>query len=403
MILGINVDENFVYVSIDGKNQIDVYPFSIGRDISMKTWFIGENANNENVNNGEVIIDKLYYLMENNGVARIDENEYNSMELIKIFFSNLLSKYVPIDYVVVVVRECKIGILEKINNAISFILHDTQKCKVTSYSEAFAANIRAKSNNNYDKIIALFNFTEKALTYYELIKYTVGDGTEYWQVNENNYLSLPLDLLSGDQGKLLCDNLLTQFSYNCMKDKEYSNIILTGVGFSEQANYRDFMTYVCRLSNVETDIDYIAEGAKNFAKECVNNNTKSNISLFTDARTTAYIKLKARVNMKMEDIVLVEPGIEWFYIGENVFNIILDGSTDRDINFEIVKVIEETIINKTIHLPDNIVLRDGKTNCFEISLKYIEQNLLEICITDKGFGEFFEPQNESINLPVNIE
>ena len=107
--------------------------------------------------------------------------------------------------------------------------------------------------------------------------------------------------------------------------------------------------------------------------------------------------------MKIQNIDLVRPGIEWFYASNNTFDVILAGNDDRDINFEIVKVIEENIFNKTVHLPDNIVLRNDKTNCFEINIKYLEQNLLEICITDKGFGEFFDPQNENINLPVSIE
>ena len=60
MILGISVDENFVYVTEDSGKETYSLPFSIGRNLSTKTWFIGEEARNENVDNVDLVITVIW-------------------------------------------------------------------------------------------------------------------------------------------------------------------------------------------------------------------------------------------------------------------------------------------------------------------------------------------------------
>ena len=93
MVLGISLDENFAYVCVDGDKNILSLPFAIGRNLNSNSWFIGEEAINENVENGDLIIDKLYYMIGNDVKARIGETSYDAKELTKLFFAELLSKY----------------------------------------------------------------------------------------------------------------------------------------------------------------------------------------------------------------------------------------------------------------------------------------------------------------------
>lgn len=399
MILGISIDENFAYVTEEGNKTFSL-PFSIGRNLSTKTWFIGDETKNENIDNVDIVVDKLYYLMENDGVARIGEEEYKAKVLIKFFFSNLLGRYTDIEYVTVVVRKNDVKILSKIKFALKQYFDDKECFKVTTYSEAFIAYLRYKGDAYYGNTVSLFDFTEKAITYYELLRYATKDEKEYWKVNTNEYLALPLDLLSGDAGKRVCDNLLLEFAKKCIKEETYSNIILSGIGYQDTSSYREFMTYVCKIANVETIVDFFSISAVLLSKYILEEENDNNITYITDARTTASIKLYAKVDQQDEKISLVEPGEEWFDIYEKSFNVIPEDS--KEFRFEVLKVIEGVIKDVPIVIPDSMNIRLDRTNFLEISLVFLQQNVLQINIVDKGFGDFFEPAALSTEIQIDI-
>lgn len=400
MILGISLDENFAYVSNSEDKNVLSFPFAVGRNLNTNTWFIGEEAKNENIDNVDIVIDKLFYIMGNDGTARIGETSYDAKELTRVFFSNLLSKFVDIEYVTVVIRQSNVKYLEKIKFALNEIFKDEKKFKVTTYSEAFVSYIKSKEPAYYSNLVSLFDFTEKALTYYELVRYIDDNNMEYWKVNTEEHLALPLDLLSGDAGKKVCDKILYDFAKRCLKEETYNHIILTGLGFEDSSYYREFMTYVCSVANVETDINFFAKSAALLSKDIVNDNFPSNVLLITDARTTASIRLIAMVNYVKTKIELIKPGEEWFNLKDNYFDVILDD--EREVRFEILKVIERVVTEVPVAIPDQVVLRKDKTNLFEIGFVFSQQNIVNISIADKGFGEFYEAVKGSTSKPVEI-
>lgn len=400
MILGISLDENNVYVNTLGEDKVMSLPFSVGRDLSNNSWFIGEEARNEDIDNVDIVIDKLFYIMGTDGTARIGETPYDAKELTKVFFSNLLAKFENIEYVTVVIRQSKVKYLEKIKNALQLILKDDNKFKVTTYSEAFVSYIKSKEPSYYSNLISLFDFTEKALTYYELVRYVDDNNLEYWKVNTQEHLALPLDLLSGDAGKKVCDKILYDFAKRCIKEEHYNHIILSGLGFKDSSYYREFMTYVCSIANVETDEFFFAKSAAMLSNDILNNNFDKNTLLITDARTTASIRMTANVNQVKTKIELIRPGEEWFNLKENSFDVIIED--DREIKMEVLKVIERVIKEIPIAISEKIVLRDDKTNLFEIRFEFLEQNLVQISLTDKGFGEFYESSGDMTPRKVEI-
>lgn len=400
MIYGICLDENFIHVNIEGQKEVLTIPFSIGRNLVTKTWFIGNNDMNEEIANPDIVIDKLYYIMENGGTARIGEEEYNARDLVKYFFSTLFVKLGDVDFVTVVVRDANIKILSKIKKVLSMVLNDDSKYKVTTYSEAFAAFIKTKDEEFYEHNVGLFDFTEKALTYYEFEKFSLENGKPLWKINKREYLSLPLDLLSGDTGKRVCDNLLVQFSKKCIKREMYSHIILSGVGFSDTSSYREFMNFVCSVSNVDTEVEFFAMAASVVSRDIVDKIDDKDVVLITDARTTAYIQLYATVNQKEAKIDLIEPGEEWFGIYNYTFDVILDGS--HEIKFRVMKIMEDDEKDVIVAIPDSFPARYNKTSIVELSITFSQQELFEINATEKGFGDFFEATNECTTLPVEI-
>ena len=400
MIIGISLDENFAYVSNSEDKNVLSFPFAVGRNLNTNTWFIGEEAKNENIDNVDIVIDKLFYIMGNDGTARIGETSYDANELTRVFFSNLLSKFADIEYVTVVIRQSNVKYLEKLKYALNEIFKDEKKFEITTYSEAFISYIKSKEPAYYSNLVSLFDFTEKALTYYELVRYIDDNNIEYWKVNTEEHLALPLDLLSGDAGKKVCDKILFDFAKKCIKEEVYNHIILTGLGFEDASYYREFMTYVCSVANVETDINFFAKSASLLAKDIVGENFPNNVLLITDARTTASIRLIATVDQVKTKIELIKPGEEWFNLKDNYFDVILDD--EREIRIEILKIIERVVKEVPIAIPEKMVLRKDKTNLFEIGFEFAEQNRVEISLTDKGFGEFYESSGQTVNRSVDI-
>ena len=400
MILGISLDENFAYVNVLGSNNVLSLPFAVGRNLSTNTWFIGDEAKSEDIDNVDIVIDKLFYIMGNDGTARIGETSYDAKELTRVFFSNLLSKFEDVEYVTVVIRQSNVKYLEKIKYALQSVLKDENRYKVTTYSEAFVSYIKSKEPAYYSNLVSLFDFTEKALVYYELVRYIDENNIEYWKVNTEEHLALPLDLLSGDAGKKVCDKILFDFAKRCIKEEVYNHIILTGLGFEDSSYYREFMTYVCGVSNVETDIFFLAKSAALLSNDILTNNFSKNVLLITDARTTAAIRITASINQVVNKIELIKPGEEWFNLKDNYFDLIVED--EGVIKLEILKVIERVVKEVSIAIPEKIKLRKDKTNLFELGFVYSEQNLIQASLTDKGFGEFYESSKETTNKPIEV-
>ena len=400
MVLGISLDENYACVCVDGDNNVLSLPFAVGRNLNTNTWFIGDEAKNENIDNGDIVIDKLFYIIRNDVPARIGEISYEAKELIKIFFSSLLSKYDNIEYVTVVVRNGDVRYLEKIKYALVSYFKDSDKFKVSTYSEAFVSFIKSKDVEYYNDAVSLFDFTEKALTYYELVRYIDDNNIEYWKVDTEEHLALPLDLLSGDAGKKVCDNLLYDFAKRSMSEEKQGNIVLSGLGFSDTSSYRDFMTYVCSFAKVETDVYFFAKSAYLLSMDILNNNFDDNVMIITDARTMASVKLLATVNQVNTKVELIKPGVEWFDIKDNTFDIIVDG--DTELRFEILKVIERVVTEEKFSIPEAMIRRQDKTNLLQICFMFTEQRIMQLSLIDKGFGEFYESSIEKRDKEIRI-
>ena len=400
MILGINIDENYACVNVYGNENVEKIPFAIGKNIANNSWFIGDEAKLENVDSSDIVIDKLYYLLENDGVAKIGDTDYTAKQLTNLFINNLMLRYKDVEYVTIAARSNNIKILSKLKSALLKVVGDENKIKVTTYSESFVSYIKSKATTYYDNPIALFNFTEKALTFYELVRFKSDDDVEYWKVNVKEHLFLPLDLLSGDTGKKVCDNLLNDFARECMKEPIYNNIVLAGIGFVHSASYREFMTYVCSVAEVETDIDFFSKATAILSNDLLTNNFDENVVLMTDARTTISLKVNVSIDQKETKLEIIKPGVEWFNIHNYSFDIIVDN--EKEIKFEYLMVIEGVIKDFAISFQDAGDLRIDKSNEFKVSLTFEQQNILHISITDNGFGEFYEPIYKAITRTVTL-
>ena len=112
------------------------------------------------------------------------------------------------------------------------------------------------------------------------------------------------------------------------------------------------------------------------------------------------MKLLATVNQVNTKVELIKPGVEWFDIKDNTFDIIVDG--DTELRFEILKVIERVVTEEKFSIPEAMVRRQDKTNLLQICFMFTEQRIMQLSLIDKGFGEFYESSIEKRDKEIRI-
>ena len=55
-----------------------------------------------------------------------------------------------------------------------------------------------------------------------------------------------------------------------------------------------------------------------------------------------------------------------------------------------------------LSIPSNMILRDDKTNLLQISFSFSEQRIMQLTLSDKGFGEFYESRIATTGKEIKI-
>ena len=80
MELGICINEEHVFVSVVGEDNVIDYPFSIAKNESSFEWYIGDDVYSKSLENGIVVIDKLLKMIEDNRTATIVNTKYTAKD-----------------------------------------------------------------------------------------------------------------------------------------------------------------------------------------------------------------------------------------------------------------------------------------------------------------------------------
>ena len=55
-----------------------------------------------------------------------------------------------------------------------------------------------------------------------------------------------------------------------------------------------------------------------------------------------------------------------------------------------------------LSIPNNMTLRNDKTNLLQIRFSFSEQRIMQLSLTDKGFGEFYESTIATTGKEIKI-
>lgn len=398
MILGISIIEDKIYVSNDKQSNIDCIPFIILRNTENNSWQIGAKAIEESANNKGILIDKLLYMFDNNSYITISNNPYQSKTLIEYFFRELLIQYENPEYVYISLYRNDAKTISLFSDIFEKILGEG-KTHIASLSESYIQYAIANSEISPGDRIGLIDFSNKMLCFYELNVRNTKNGRLIYMVDKILNPSVTMDLISGETGAIVADNILSEFAKRVTKDKEYAYIYLTGEGLQLYTLYKDFINFLCTICpHVVQDTNLFALGTLKLAEKYFNNIEDNNFYI-TDMRVTKTIKIKVtdRGEEYYKNIFML--GDEWFYTIKNI-NLILDNT--NEISFLIEDNIKSKKEEKKYAISEEFIDRQDKTNMISLRMYFSEQNIYEISIKDQGFGEFYEKRGLNISYQENI-
>ena len=395
MILGISITEEQVYIKCQGIENIRAVPFALCR-LNDKSFDIGRRAYEHSLNNNGILVDKLLSKSEKQSKILIDSIEYHPYQLLEYFFRELFIEYDSIEFVTISLSNNNINIVTAFDHALALLLTTKEKYKITTYSDSFIRYIRNLDNFELKNNVGLIDFSNRSLIYYELnIINNNNFDKDFLNVNITKHPPISLDLLSQKTGVLVCDNMLTTFAKSISSNKKFDLFLLTGEGFANQDLYRDFINTICSLDCSVVKEDYLfAIGAELISEDIINKIFNDDFYYITDNRTDVSIKFDMQVDNEVKECTLINFGEEWI---------------DNKVSFEIIVFDETELVFKVyyinnevkelhVNLNEKITIRDNMTTKLLVFLEFHQQRLLNISISDNGFGEFYEKTDQKVIL-----
>ena len=397
MIIGMSITEENIYIKTDKDTDIVSVPFVMCRT-NDATWAIGKQAYEETLNNNGVLIDRFLYLIENDNEIVISNFKYTTSILLNNFFKNLFSTYTDIEFLTLSISNNNIKILNTFQEVLTEQIGNIDKFKIITHEDSFLEYIKKLNINLFDSTIGLIDFSNKSLMYYETNK-TTYKNQNFVVVTKKGHPPIPIEMMSKKSGVIICDNILYKFAQNITKNKKYACFFLTGEGFIDQDQYRDFINFMCSIGCQILKEDYLFTiGNFEFSKSNIDKSFDNSFYTITDSTTPISLTFNAYTNKSFENIKLIDFGEFWFYKICD-FEIILIDNKDLIFNVEFLNGNTKDIV---INLNEIFKIRRDRTTKLSVRLNFFQQNILNVLIIDKGFGEFYLPNNKRFNREYTL-
>ena len=391
MFIGISITEEDVYIKTDIDENILSVPFVMCRT-NNATWVIGKSAYAETLNNNGVLIDRFLYLIENDAEITISNYKYTATLLLNNYFKNLLSTYKDIEYLTLSINNNNIKVLNMFQKVLTEQIGNIEKFKIITHEDSLIEYVKKLNIDLLNGTIGLFDFSNKSLMYYEINK-TIYKGKVFVNVNKIGHPPVPIEMMSKKSGVIICDNILYKFAQNITKNKKYTCFFLTGEGFLNQDQYRDFINFMCSIGCQVLKEDYLfAIGSFEFGKSVVND-YENTFYAITDSTTKISLTFDAYTNQNIDKIDLIDFGELWFY---KICDFDIIAIDNKDLIFT-VEFLNGTTKDIVVNINESFKIRKDRTTKLSIRFDFSQQDVLNLLIIDKGFGEFYEPSNKRFN------
>ncbi|MGN0396636.1 MAG: DUF5716 family protein [Candidatus Fimimorpha sp.] len=418
LILGYDLCEEYSRISCYRTGElepIDVEFVKKGNPCVMKTvickkrgadeWLIGQEAYMAALNGEGIMVDKLLRLAIKNGTATIEGTCYTAEQLLTIYLQMTLN-YVfelygqkTVRMIVMTMQTMDEVLLDMLDRCLQKLGVAKEAIHMLSHSECFAYFVLSQKKNMWSNLSALFDLTHEGLHYYEMGM----SRNVHPMLVKVNHESLEegfsLDILEQPSGKKLADSIMLSCAKRLLGKKTISGIYLSGMGMDHCQDWADdFLSYICGRRKVYYSQNLFAKGAVYAAVDHLQKGNTYPFVFVCEGRIPASVSMEVVERGTKKNLLIAPAGSSW-YEARAVMDLIPDRS-DKLV-MRIVKIGERTGRKISIGL-ESFPPRPNKTTRLRVFVRFLSEEVMQVRIEDKGFGEFFPASDVVIEREFNL-
>lgn len=365
-----------------GSNQY-LFPTILSKKPGEEVWHMGLEGEYFSAHQGEVLVDSLYEICQEEENVLIDGQEMEPAQLLARYLLEVLKMSGASDPVrqlgalMVVTEELTGPMVRNMQKAWKLAGLTRARCFMQDREESFYYYVMHQRREYLSRKVAWFTFQKNEVSFASL---SMNNRTRPVMVNieKGKRITLPAD----PQERDLAFYQLAQSSFGT---DFYSSIFIVGEGFDKEWAVRSIPLLCKNQRKVFYGNNLFVWGACYAAKEKAEDHSMKGY-LYTGNSLV-------RTNVGMEMIIqgtnayypVVEAGTNWYETAKD-FEIILD-DMDRLV-FLVNPMNSESKTFYSMQLP-GLPKRPAKTTRLHVHLEYESSKICVITVTDLGFGEMF--------------
>lgn len=418
LILGYDLCEEYSRISCYQAGElepVDIEFVKRGNPCVMKTvickkrgadeWLMGQEAYMAALNGEGIMVDKLLRLAAKNGTATIEGVCYTAKQLLMIYLQMTLN-YVfqlyqekKIRMIVVTMQNMNETVLDILEHCLVEFGISKESIHILSHAECFAYFVLSQKKNMWSNLSALFDLTHEGLHYYEM-----GMARNVHPVlvrvhHESLEEGFSLDILEQASGKKLADSIMLSCAKRLLGKKTISGVYLSGMGMDRCQEWAtDFLSYICGRRKVYYSQNLFAKGAVYAAIDFLQKGNGYPFVFLCEGRIPASVSMEVVERGTKKNLIIAPAGSSW-YEAKTVMDLIPDRA-DKLV-MRITRIGERTGRKISIGL-EGFPARPNKTTRLRVFVRFLSEEIMQVRIEDKGFGEFFPATDAVIEREFNL-
>lgn len=354
-----------------------------------RDWIAGEEAIRLRNRDAGVYVDDILKKVEEGTQVDIFGTAYSGNTLLERFirkvFGTVRQRYLndEIKAVYVTVRK-KTDVLEKaVKNAFVAAGVEESRIKVLSYMESFMHYAVSQKKELWSTDVALFDFDEEGLKYYQLSTNRKGLPLTVTANSKDLSDEISYHMLGGASES----RLITPFKNVCDKllyRQIVSTLYFTGAGF-DGSWADDVIKSLCLGRRVFKGQNLYSKGAA-YAGMLAEKENSDELLFLTENQIRYSVSIRMFKDNHIGEFRLVDAGSRWDKVKARTVGIL--DNTD-EVFFTIFHAVRKETKHVVMNLK-NITQRENKTTRVLVDVRFLDRDTAVLTIKDLGFGEFFE-------------
>ncbi len=257
--LGIDISDIHTTLVYYGEDKTYQYRTIICKEKNSDKWFVGEDAYARVLDGTGTMSDKLLTMTQKEHFTTMDGQRYYGKELMQMYLSILIEKSMQKsgriypEKIVISIPEIVVSLVEMLSECLMNLGYLRSNIAVISRTESFIYYTVSKTKDIWNNQVALFEFSDKNMRYYEMKVQKLPRNTIVYAESVSLEAAVHSDMVATEAGAKLVDTVLAAGAREKMQKKVFSSVILTGRGFRDAAWAQDFLRFICDRRKVFYD------------------------------------------------------------------------------------------------------------------------------------------------------